>query len=946
MYVRCIFAVVALSHWVTNTVWSFPHSLCYLNATLCGRVYGEATADPGTRCCGSMLSEDDMQYFVSGAEKHENLYFGAEETRTRDILSQEWGARSLQSKGAFSASTLHGHVLTFHGGLDKLTLELPPPATIGHTFTAVGNYSYMLGFWALENLHFYRDAGTDSLLHQLLMLHSIQDQFWCVSEDMLKDMQADRAKGYVDPGDGPALMRLDHATHTWTRVDTAVPSQRWFHSAVPYDNAIFFFGGFCNSDDSIDVYETHTNSWRTLETSGSSPSKYLTGLQHVLLGFTAVGVKNLMYVLGGAVLLRESSTAECNDACALSRNGVCEAHAGAEFEDRIGDCDPAVEECCPAFTDCTDCGAPVNVGCDWTLSEGMMAEAEPLILMKSAAPEDLCVNASVANCRRMCELEPTCAGFDLRDVPGYGLSCAHFTPPAGGTGSVTLVNASNATLEAHTCLRSASADGTSDAGPADCADTPGHVDAGDMTCNMWRGRNCSQATDIGYTPDMVAELELNCARSCGLCADQSEATWKGSKVHVLDLDTGEWSQGAPFLVNGDEAYTLGFPMSDYMESMHKLELGGGVLINEEENQRYGLDAAFSGDIHSLDLLDDEWNAASGGTSSVEHAPSEVLVAGTASSVGSHVYIIGGARNVLQYRTLHNTDPVNDTYILSLETRDWMDNAAVAPATAEDTFTARQLHSAAVVGSVVYVHGGRASGNVDYDLADALDDTFALDTATLTWRKVAAGGPRSGCQAAMVASDSMLYWFGGTDSAGYGTGALSVYCLDTARLEDGWTNIDGSIYGQASLGAGFEGHTLCGYTASLYMNGGIFAVMGVSIPPEQNVEVYHPEFIYRLDTTYQAEGTWLWTEQILVGRTGSSSAQFEGRQGHTMVSSGGVIFVFGGRQGNHAMTDAYVLLPGLTENAREVLVDQLESWDEVLPRTQVRAAIPRADGSLV
>ncbi|KAK3267245.1 hypothetical protein CYMTET_24187 [Cymbomonas tetramitiformis] len=301
------------------------HKWCELGSPQCEEV--DEPKSPTARCCASAHVVDRFLYYSGGVARYGSMSLNvSRDTSLMNVETREWMPRTNTGRGIFAASCEYDSIIHFAGGLSEVngfayyeshhyslatrSEEFKqhndgPLDTFGHTWTVVGSSSYMLGFWPLENLHFFRK--NDSVIDDIfLQPDKVGEFFWCFNQSELELMQEDRSKGYVEAGDGPALLRYDFENATWTRVDTVVPSQRWFHSAVVHETSIYYFGGLC-SKDRVDVYHTLNNTWSILETAGTSPSVYHSGESHDLYGAVIVQHESLMYVIGGAVIMTGSS---------------------------------------------------------------------------------------------------------------------------------------------------------------------------------------------------------------------------------------------------------------------------------------------------------------------------------------------------------------------------------------------------------------------------------------------------------------------------------------------------------------------------------------------------------------------------------------------------------------------------------------------------------------
>lgn len=125
-----------------------------------------------------------------------------------------------------------------------------------------------------------------------------------------------------------------------------------------------------------------------------------------------------------------------------------------------------------------------------------------------------------------------------------------------------------------------------------------------------------------------------------------------------------------------------------------------------------------------------------------------------SIVGDTLYMFGGEHNARV--------PVNDTlYALDLSRKD---SAWQEIKTSGNPPLPRFGHAQAVIGSCIYIFGGRMGTAIDEKL---LNDFYMFDTKTCKWTEVefkgSAPSPRSFHQ--MVADDGCLYVFGGCPAEG-------------------------------------------------------------------------------------------------------------------------------------------------------------------------------------
>ena len=164
------------------------------------------------------------------------------------------------------------------------------------------------------------------------------------------------------------------------------------------------------------------------------------------------------------------------------------------------------------------------------------------------------------------------------------------------------------------------------------------------------------------------------------------------------------------------------------------------------------------------------------------------------AVGRSLYVFGGehAPRVPIDATVHR---------YSLDSGSWeaLPMAAGAPCP-----SARVAHSAAAVGTTVYVFGGREGVNEQRPLGD----TWAFDTAAASWRPLACSGasPPARSYHASAALGATVYVFGG---CGAGGRLNDLWALDTDALT--WTQLPSS-----DAVAGRGGACLAAHDGRLYV----------------------------------------------------------------------------------------------------------------------------------
>lgn len=143
---------------------------------------------------------------------------------------------------------------------------------------------------------------------------------------------------------------------------------------------------------------------------------------------------------------------------------------------------------------------------------------------------------------------------------------------------------------------------------------------------------------------------------------------------------------------------------------HALEISNGLIYLFGGN----MNGALSNDLFVLDTNTWTWSLIP--TSGDIPTPRERH---TMSAVGNRMFVFGGHDE--------KNDYLNDMYILDLETRIWIS----APSSPKAPIP-RQLHSASVVGELIYIFGGKSSSGCFGDLA-------VFDTKLLTWEHLSADG---------------------------------------------------------------------------------------------------------------------------------------------------------------------------------------------------------------
>ncbi|CAA6658210.1 unnamed protein product [Spirodela intermedia] len=138
---------------------------------------------------------------------------------------------------------------------------------------------------------------------------------------------------------------------------------------------------------------------------------------------------------------------------------------------------------------------------------------------------------------------------------------------------------------------------------------------------------------------------------------------------------------------------------------------------------------------------------------------------TSSTVGKHVFVIGGRGDPLQI--------LNDVWALDTIENKWM-----LMACSGSVFPGRHRHAAAVLGSHIYVFGGLSDETI-------YSSMYVLDSETMKWSEIEIQGERPCARHshAMVANDAKLFMFGGYD----GQKALGDFYIFNV-IESCWKNL--------------------------------------------------------------------------------------------------------------------------------------------------------------
>lgn len=174
---------------------------------------------------------------------------------------------------------------------------------------------------------------------------------------------------------------------------------------------------------------------------------------------------------------------------------------------------------------------------------------------------------------------------------------------------------------------------------------------------------------------------------------------------------------------------------------------------------------------------------------------------------------------------------------------------------------RAFHSATVIGTLVYVFGGRSGGS-----GSALADVYVLDTVALAWSKAVTHGegPSPRFKHETVAHGRRLLVIGGENGR---RRFADIFMLDTDSMQ--WSRVPAELPRPlGAFGAVVVGNTL--------------HVMGKKGPNESTTD------LFSLSLT-RCE----WLDTSSVGGTLPLA-----RSGHSLASIGGRLFLFGGRSDSH------------------------------------------------